>query len=137
MILVSILNKLATDGLGTLDTDLFYEEADLDSNGNPKAGAWIVSRGAPVTRFIIGVQPFDIYVRYKDKLIAGNKSLAILEKLQEYSKTVCDLDPIEEYEIPIYTNVRIIPTSGVESVGKDEQDRMVYVISGEVRYTKT
>lgn len=136
MILLSVLKKLEQDGVGTIDVDLFYEMAAVDADGKPKPGMWIVARGNQVSRLDVGIQSFDIFTRYSDKLLGSQKAQQILEKLQDYFGQVCDLDAVPPYTTQEYKRVRIIPTTGIDSIGADDQDRMVYAVSGEVRYTK-
>ena len=137
MITLSILKQMQDDNIGTIDNDLFFEEATLDNKGNPKPGVWIVSRGTAVTRFNTQIQAFDLYVRYTNKLVGIQKAHELLEYLQESFEDVCSLPSYPPYTTKAYDSVVIVPTSGVESLGSDEQDRMVFVISGEVRYAKT
>lgn len=134
MIELSLLKKLENDGLGTIDVDLFWQEAPLDNKGNPKEGVWIVSTAPEVSRFSTDVQLFDIYSRYSNKLVGAQKLKAILDKLKDYYGDVCDLPAVPPYVMSGYERVMIEPISGIASVGSDEQDKMVYVISGTVRY---
>lgn len=136
MISLHIAAWLAEEGFGALDTDIFWEEVSLDSNGNPKDGIWVVTRGTPVTRFTTS-QAFDIYSRYKNKLTGSQKLEAILTRLQEAYGDVCTLPSVPPYSLTEYNNVRIVPTSGIENAGTDEQDKVVRVISGEVQFNIT
>lgn len=135
MVTLHLLKLLENEDFGIIDTDLFWEEVPLDVDGKPKEGVWIVTRGAPVTRFNVGVQAFDIYARYSDKLTTATKLESILTYLQE-AFGVCDLPTVPPYSLANYTNVSITPTSGVENAGTDENDLIVKVISGEINYKK-
>ena len=136
MIALHILQLLEDEGFGTIDTDLFFEEAPLDSTGKPKQGVWIVERGATVTRFNHQTQNFDIYSRYTNKLTGYQKLEAILDYLQEAYGDVCTLPAVPPYSSTVYENVRITPTSSVENVGVDENNKIVRVISGTVTYER-
>lgn len=136
MITLSILKELENNGFGTIDTDLFFEEASLDSKGNPKNGVWIVTRGSTVSRTNVEIQSFDIYSRYSNKLTGHQKLDSILEWLQEAYGDVCTLPACPPYTTQTYKNVRIFPTSSIESVGFDENNKLVRVISFEVFYNK-
>lgn len=136
MISLHIAQLLADEGFGTLDTDIFWEEMPIDPTGNPKDGIWVVTRGAPLSRFNVTQQSFDIYARYANKLTGSQKLEAVLDRLQEAYSDVCELPTVEPHSSTVYTNVRIRPTSGIENVGSDEQDKVVRVISGEVQYNK-
>lgn len=136
MIALHILKLLEDEGFGTIDTDLFFEEAPLDGQGKPKQGVWIVERGTSVNRFNTQTQNFDIYSRYTNKLTGYQKLEAILDYLQEAYQDVCDLPSVPPYSNAVYENVMIQPTSSVENVGVDENNRIVRVISGVVQYNK-
>lgn len=136
MIALHILKLLENEGFGTIDTDLFFEEAPLDGNGVPRQGVWIVERGTDVTRFTTHTQNFDLYSRYTNKTTGYKKLEAILDYLQEAYGEVCELPTVSPYSDIVYTNVRIRPTSSVENVGVDENNKIVRVISGEVQYER-
>lgn len=136
MITLHLAQLLADEGFGTLDTDIFWEDIPLNSNGDPIEGIWVVTRGAPISRFNIAIQSFDIYARYANKITTHQKLEAILEYFWELQGVECDLPAVPPYSTATYTNIRILPTSSVESVGSDEQDKIVKVISGDIRYKK-
>ena len=136
MIALHILKLLENEGFGTIDTDLFFEEAPLDGQGKPKQGVWIVERGASVNRFNTQTQSFDIYSRYTNKLTGYKKLEGILDFLQEAYGEVCELPAVPPYSSTVYENVRIEPTSSVENVGTDVDNKIVRVISGTVQYSK-
>lgn len=135
MITLNILALLAENGFGTVDTDMFWEEMSVDSKGNPKQGIWIVSRGAPLSRFNVTTQRFDIYARYANKVTCSQKLEDILQFMQDAYDTVCELPAVQQ-SLTNYINVRIRPTSGIENVGLDENGKIVKVISGEVQYER-
>lgn len=136
MIALHILKLLANEGFGTIDTDLFFEEAPLNSSGVPQEGVWIVERGSDVTRFTTHTQNFDIYSRYTNKTTGYKKLEAILDFLQEAYGDVCELPTVPPYSTTLYTDVRITPTSSVENAGVDDNGKVVRVISGTVQYNK-
>lgn len=141
MITLHIAAWLAQEGFGVLaltgsepNAEIFWEEMPVDQEGNAKNGIWVVTRGTPVTRFDVTTQAFDIYSRYADKLTGSRKLKDILNRLQEAYGDTCDLPTVEAYSDDVYTEVSLIPVSGIENVGSDEQDKIVRVISGEVRF---
>lgn len=126
---------LADEGFGTLDQDIFWEEAPLDSNGNAKDGVWIVTRAPEISRLSVNIQDFDIYARFSNKVTTQKKLTDILLFLQQAYGEVCDLPIVPPYSTTIYKDVVIEPTAGIENVGSDEQDKIVKVISGKIRYS--
>lgn len=137
MISLHLLKLLEDEGFGTIDTDLFWEEAALDSSGEPRNGVWIVTRGSSIDRFNVSVQAFDIYSRYTNKLTGAQKLEQILEFLGDAYGTVCDLPAVPPYSNRTYKNCTITPTSSVENAGTDANNKVVRVISGEIRYERT
>lgn len=135
MVTLHIAAWLAQEGFGTLDQDICWEEEPVDMDGKPRDGIWIVSRGTPYGRYI-KTQAFDIYTRYSNKLTGSAMLEAILERLQNAYGDTCELPTMEPHSTATYTEVRLMPTSGIENVGSDAQDKMVRVISGEVKYKK-
>ena len=136
MILLSLLKQLSLDGFGTIDTDLFYEEASLNSAGTPKEGVWIVARGSVVSRFNTEIQSFDIYSRYSNKITGAQKLYDILDYLKEAYSDVCTLPAVPPYTTQTYKNVRIFPVSSIENAGTDENGKIVRVISFECYFNK-
>lgn len=136
LVSLHILKLLENNGFGTIDTDLFWEDIPLDSNGKPKEGVWIVTTGSAVDRFVVTKESFDIYARYSNKLTSATKLESILHFLQTAYDTVCDLPTVPPYSTAEYFNVRIKPTSSIEQVGFDEQGRLVRLISGQIQFNK-
>lgn len=136
MISLHILKLLEDHGFGTIDTDLFFENIPVDQQGVAQEGVWIVERGGPASRFDTRTQAFDIYSRYNKKTLGYQKLDSILSFLQEAYGEVCNLPSVPPYSDIEYTNVRLIPTSNVENVGTDENNKIVRVISGEITYER-
>lgn len=136
MITLSILKELENEGFGTIDTNLFLEEAPLDTNGKPKNGLWLVTRGSTVSRTNVEIQSLDLYSRFTNKLTGHTKLAEALEWLQEAYSDVCTLPAVAPYTTQTYTNVRIFPTSSIQNAGVDENGKIVRVISFDVYYNK-
>lgn len=134
MITLHMCKWLEEEGIGTLDTDIFWEDATLNSDGKPKDGIWVVARGSALTRFDTNIQQFDIYSRYSNKITGSQKLELVLETIKEAYGEVCELPTVPPYSDTVYDNVRLRPVSGIESVGLDEQGKIVRVISGEIQY---
>jgi len=134
MITLHIAKWLADEGLGTLDTNVFWEDATLDASGRPKDGIWVVSRGSALSRFDTTIQQFDVYSRFKNKITGSQKLELVLEKIKEAYSDVCELPTVPPYSDTVYDNVRLRPVSGIENVGTDEQGKIVRVVSAEIQY---
>ena len=134
MVTLHVAQWLADQGLGTLDTTIFWEDVTLDAKGKPKDGIWVVSRGSTLTRFNTTVQQFDVYSRFANKITGSQKLETVLEKIKEAYGDVCELPTVPPYSSTEYVNVRFIPLSGIENVGMDEQGKIVRVVSAEIQY---
>lgn len=131
MISLHILKLLEDNNFGTIDVDLFYEKLTLD-----KTGLYIVSRGTPLTRSTRKTQAFDIYARGSNDVWGANKLDDVLTFLENAYGTVCDLPSVPPISTKQYTNVAITPTSAIENVGLDAENRIIYVLSGIITYDK-
>lgn len=134
MITLSLLKQMQTDGIGTIDTDMFHLEIDIDGQGTARNGLWILPRGGGVSRFSVNIQPVDIYVRHTDKNIAYKKAKEVLDYLKDSFSEICTLPNYPPIFTKTYSNVRIEPTSSVEFLAKDENRKHIFVVSGEIRY---
>lgn len=138
MITLHLLKLLANNGFGTIaltgeeeDADLFFEKLPLD-----KDGLYIVSRGFPLTRSARTTQQFDIYARLENDVAGAKKLEEVLEFMESAYGTVCELPEVPPISTAKYTNVAIRPTSNIQSAGLDDNDRIIWVISGQVSYKK-
>ena len=136
MITLSLLKQMQTDNIGTIDTDMFHLEAPLDANGVPRNGLWVLPRGAPVSRFNVNIQPIDIYFRHTNKNVSMKKAKQVLDYLQESFSEICTLPNYPPIFSETYSNVTITPTAGIEYIGEDVNGKLVFVVSGEIRYNK-
>lgn len=132
MITLHILQLLEDNGFGTIDATvdgLYWEKLPL--NG---IGVAIFSRGTTIGRGLREIQAFDLYARGSSDL----KGADTLEKIKEYiddNYVTCTL-PITPKSIKEYTRVTLEITGSVENLGLDEQDRLIFRISGEAIYDK-
>lgn len=134
MVTLNIAKLLDDNGFGTLDQTIFWEEIPVGSLEGVTDGIWIVSRGSSLDRFNVTTQAFDIYCRNNNKVACSQKLESILHFLQDSYADVCDLPLVPPYNLTVYNNVRIRPTSGIENVGTDANERIIKLISAEVQY---
>jgi len=130
MITLHILQLLANDNFGVIDTSLFWNKLPLK-----KYGIAIFDRGAPVARGTRLTQSFDLYSRGKSDLLGADKLEKILEYMQD-NYVVCDLPIVPEKSVKQYKNCQIVATSNVENLGLDENDRLVFRLSGQISYQR-
>lgn len=131
MIGLHVLKLLEDEGLGTIDTDLFWETMPLD-----KDGVTIFSRGGAITRFgSRRQQSVDFYARDKFDTHAADK----LEKIHELfidKYPTCTLPAVPSYSTKVYEKTTILPQGNVDNLGKDEENQTVFRMSATIIYDK-
>lgn len=128
MITIALLKFLEDNGIGTIDTDMFWQNIEIDSDG-----LYIVNIGQTQARGSRRVQRYEIYVRNKSKL----KGLQLLESVIELinnSYAVCELPAVDKYEVPAFGNVTLMPLSTPTRVGEDVNGRIIWSASGNIIY---
>lgn len=131
MITLHIAQYLSDNGFGTLDTNLFHERIPLG-----KEGVGLISRGGALTkRKGVQVEEFDFYSRDKSLLKGADK----LEKIWQFlvdNYAACDLPEVPNKSTKVYKNVVISPVGGIENLGLDENDSVVFRLAAQVTYKK-
>jgi hypothetical protein len=138
MITLHILKLLEDEGFGTLaltgnepNASLFFEKLPLD-----KTGVFIMSRGAPLVKGTRITQSFDLYARGTNDIEGANRLNEMLDYFRDEGEAICDLPTIPGYSDIEYKNVHITPTGSIENAGSDDTDRVIYVVSAEIRYNR-
>lgn len=131
MIALHTLQLLQDEGLGTIDTDLFWETMPLN-----KDGVTIFSRGGAITKFgSRRQQNVDFYSRHKLDTQAADK----LEKIHELfiaKYPTCTLPAVPRYSNKVYERTTILPQGNVDNLGKDEENQTVFRMSATIIYDK-
>ena len=134
MVTLHILKLLEDNGFGTLaltgaeaNASLFFEKLPIQENG-----IFIMSRGAPLSKGQRTTQSFDLYSRGENDVVG----MQVLEEILAFFKAnaMCTLPSVPGYSDKEYVNVSITPTGNIQNVGIDDTDRVIYLISAEVRY---
>lgn len=136
MIIHSLLQQMSDDGFGTVNQDLQMGVLPLDTQGDPRNGIALITRGNPINRHQIEIQNVDFYVRNTNPLTASDTAERIIEYLQDSYSEICNLPALEGYTTDTYSNVTIEPTSSPEFVGNDDNGGYSFVVSGVVRFKK-
>jgi hypothetical protein len=130
-IIPNIAKLLEDNGLGILDTDLFYTIIPHETEGIS-----LIERGG-TNNFGIVNQRFDIYARYNNGNFARNRIEAIEQFLCD-SCRFCKLPALTnctDCEIPEFNGqVTIRSVGALESLGRDENNNFLFRISLEVIY---
>ena len=128
MITIALLQFLEDHGIGTIDTDLFWQDIGLD-----KDGLYITNIGQAQERGSRRVQRYELYARGKNHL----ESLKLLESAIELinnSYNECVLPGVATYNVPSYTNITLMPLSTPTRVGKDANGRIIWSAAGNIIY---
>lgn len=128
MITLSLLQFIEDNGLGTIDSDLFWQNIGIDADG-----VYIVNIGQSQPRGTRRVQRYELYARDKSKLEGLRKLEAIIELINN-SYGVCELPAVPDYEVNSYHNVTLLPLSTPTRVGEDTNGRIIWSTSGEIIY---
>ena len=128
MITLSLLQFLQDNNIGTIDTDMFWQNLAIDAEG-----LYIVNIGQAQNRGQRRVQRYEIYVRNKNKL-AGLKMLESVIELINNSYEVCDLPAVTDYGVDGYHNITLLPLSTPTRVGEDANGRIIWSTSGTIIY---
>lgn len=129
MITLSFLKLLENEGFGTIDVDLFYQKLTLD-----KKGLYITDIGNPVARGSRDTQSYELYARGAND-VDGYKLLTEIRRylIQEYSN-ICELPAVPPVTTEGYTNVELSRPSTITNVGLDDQNRIIYSMTGTIIY---
>lgn len=130
MITIALLQFLENNNIGKIDETLFWQNLDMDVDSPV---LYIVNIGQAQTRGTRRVQRYEIYTRAKSKLA----SLQLLESVIELinnSYSVCELPAVEQYDVPAYGNITLMPLSTPTRVGEDANGRIIWSTSGNIIY---
>jgi hypothetical protein len=129
MITLSFLKLLENEGFGTIDVDLFFQKLTLD-----KKGLYIADIGDPVAKGFRDTQSFELFARGSND-IDGYKLLTEVRRflINEYSN-ICELPAVPPITTEGYTNVELSKPSTITNVGLDDNNRIIYSITGTIIY---
>lgn len=132
MITLSFLKLLEDEGFGTIDTDLFFQKLTLD-----RKGIYIADVGEPVPKGSRDTQSYELLARGAND-VDGYKTLTEIRRflIREYSN-ICELPAVPPITTEGYTNVELSKPSTITNVGLDDQNRIIYSITGTIIFKET
>lgn len=138
MITLAIFDKMAEDGVGglTRNTDFFWEEMPLQSNGKPANGVWLVTRGGDASMSPKGRNlktTVDFYVAFGNKAKTEMVQKAILDYFIQ-NMCFCELSGSVGDIIFNYSNVRVRATTTPQNDGVTENGLIVKMASYQLVY---
>jgi hypothetical protein len=132
MITLHVLQYLADNGFGTIDTDLFFEKLPL-----AQKGIAIFSRGG--TQAFgrrTAAQTFDLYFRGTSDVAGSETAEAVKLFLADSYGQTCDLPEVPAVSDRQYKKVRFVLIGNIENIGMDENGRVMYRLAAQVIYSK-
>lgn len=129
MITLSLLKLLEDNNLGRIDEDLFWQKLGLG-----KIGVYIVSIGQSQGKAGRRVQKYELYARGNSDLDGLRRLERIIAFLNSGFGKLCTLPSVPEFNVDRYQNVTIMPLSTPTSMGVDKNDRLIWAVTGEIRY---
>lgn len=136
MIVPALVLEMQRQGLGTVNSDLFWEEIPLDFNG-----IWVMTSGdGGSTDDYISTQ-VTVQARFKSKVETEMRLRAIVNWLRGDARNICelsvnphDLDDSQTDETITYDVISISHTGAVQSSTIDDEFRVNKTITFTVNY---
>lgn len=140
MIVPALVLEMQHQGLGTVDTDLFWEELPQSPSAE---GIWVVSRGDAGSDENAQMLSVDIYARYANKLTTEMKLRAVVNWVRDEAQGLCtlqvnphDLDSSQPDENIIYDIASIDHVGAVQNQGVDENGRILKTITIQIKFNE-
>lgn len=127
MITLSFLKLLEDEGFGIIDSDLFFQKLTLD-----RKGIYIADIGDPVEKGSRDTQSYELFARGAND-VDGYKLLTEIRQflIREYSN-ICELPAVPPISDDVYTNIELSRPSTITNVGLDDQNRIIYSMTGQI-----
>lgn len=127
MITLSFLKLLEDEGFGTIDVDLFFQKLTLD-----KKGLYIADIGDPVAKGFRDTQSYELLARGSND-VDGYKLLKDIRSfLVDNYSSICELPAVPPITTTGYSNVALSKPSTITNVGLDDNNRIIYSITGQI-----
>lgn len=127
MITLSFLKLLEQEGFGTIDVDLFFQKLTLD-----KKGIYVADIGDPVARGSRDTQSYELYARGSNDTDGYKKLRDIRKFLVTEYHNICELPTVPPITTEVYTNVELSKPSTITNVGLDDNNRIIYSMTGQI-----
>jgi hypothetical protein len=129
MITLAFLKLLENEGLGTIDVDLFFQKLTLD-----KKGIYIADIGDPVARGARDSQSYELFARGDSDVDGYKRLLEIRKFILAESTNICELPAVPPITSEGYTNVELLKPSTLTNVGLDDNNRIIYSMTGTILF---
>lgn len=118
------------------ERNFYWEEAPLQSNGDPAKGVWLVTRGGDASmspKKLNLKTTVDFYVAFNNKVQTEVFHKAILDWLIA-NRAICELGGSVDGTDYSFTNIRIQPATTPQNEGATENGLIVKVASAQLVY---
>ena len=138
MITLALFDQMADDAVGglTRNTDFFWEEMPLQSNGKPASGVWLVTRGGDASKSPKGRNlktTVDFYVAFGNKVKTEQVQKSILDYFIQ-NQCFCELSGSVGDITFNYSNVRVRATTTPQNDGVTDNGLIVKMASYQLVY---
>ncbi len=128
MITLSLLKLLEDNGFGVIDKTLFFQKMALDC-----VGVYVANISDMQTRGMRRSQGFELYSRGENDVDGYKKLNDIIEFLNN-TPGICRLPAVPPTTSRAFENVTITTISSINTVGQDENGRIIYSATGVINY---
>lgn len=131
MITLSLLKFIENNGLGVVDSNLFWQKLTLD-----KVGIYIADIGQTKERGGRNIVQYELYSRGNNDVDGYKRLQAVLDLLNN-NYVACRLPSVQNGSTTItegFDNVTIMPPSSISNYGLDSEGRIIYSATGTLYY---
>lgn len=129
MVTLAFLKLLQDEGFGTINVDMFYQKLTLD-----KKGIYIADIGESSERHSRDSQGYELFARGVNDIDGLKKLQAIRSFLVNEYQNICELPAVPPTNNQGYTGVHLSKPSTITNVGLDAQNRIIYSMTGSIKY---
>lgn len=140
MLVPALVLEMQRQGLGTVDTDLFWEELPQSPDAE---GVWVVSRGDAGSTENSQQLSVDIYARFANKLTTEMRLRSVVNWVRGEAQNLCrlsvnphDLDDSQPNETISYNVYSIQHVGAVQNQGVDENGRILKTITVQINFNE-
>jgi hypothetical protein len=120
------LKLLEEQGFGVIDESLFFQKLTLD-----RKGMYIADIGDPIIKGQRRTYGFELFSRGNNDTDGYKMLSEVLDFLRDSYSDICELPAVPSLTDG-YSNVTVVPTSGITNVGLDDNNRIIYSIQGKI-----
>lgn len=140
MIVPALILKMQEAGLGTVDSDLYYEELPQASSPD---GIWVVTRGDAGSTDDYQNLTIDVNARFANKIETELRLRQVVNWIRGDAQNICSLsidpnrlDDAQVSEDITYDVISIKHVGAVQNQGLDANFRIIKTITIEIKFNE-